>query len=83
MSGWSTSNNHLITFHQLTINTAFKGVNSECIPLSTNTVSTMACFPQIFWSGLPHVNYEQKRHYNFAYLLLITYLTQQPHLNKC
>ena len=38
----------------------------------------MARFPQISRSGLPDVNYELSGDFNFAYLILITYLTQQP-----
>ena len=38
----------------------------------------MACFPQISRSGLPDVNYELRGDFNFAYLILNTYLTQQP-----
>ena len=52
----------------------------ECILLSTNIVSTMACFSQISRSGLPDVYYELSGDFNFAYLILITYLTQQPTL---
>ena len=51
----------------------FRHSYHECILLST-----MARFPQISWSGLPDVNYELSGDFNFAYLILITYFTQQP-----
>ena len=38
----------------------------------------MARFPQISRSGLPDVNYELSGDFNFEYLILIKYLTQQP-----